>query len=122
MGNKSALINTLEEFHKENEQLKYTKNEFFPETYQLDNMADEIAFLNSKTEGIWILKPKNLNMGRGIQIISDIKTFRKEFVESKKFYLGEFVTNYMIDHKKKDKSEKEAVNEVLEKKHGNESE
>lgn len=66
IGNKSALINTLEEFHKENLNLKFTKNEFFPETYQLDNMAEEIAFLNSPTKGIWILKPKNLNMGRGI--------------------------------------------------------
>ena len=52
-------------------------------------------------------------MGRGIEIIEDIKTFREEFVESKKFYLGEFVTNYMIDHKKKDFSEKEAVKTVL---------
>lgn len=35
-------------------------------------MAEEIAFLNNPKQGIWIIKPKNLNMGRGIQIISEI--------------------------------------------------
>jgi hypothetical protein len=38
-------------------------------------MADEIAFLNSsdgEIGSVWILKPKNLNQGRGIVIVSDI--------------------------------------------------
>ena len=35
-------------------------------------------------------------------MIEDIIRFRNEFVQSKRFYLGEFTTNYMIDHAKKD--------------------
>ena len=62
--------------------------EFIPKTYRLDVMSDEISFLNDDNEGLWIYKPKNLNQGRGIRMISDIKRFKKEFINSKKFYLG----------------------------------
>jgi hypothetical protein len=62
--------------------------EFIPKTYRLDVMSDEIEFMNDDSSGIWIYKPRNLNQGRGIRLISDIKAFKKEFIESKKFYLG----------------------------------
>ena len=40
-----------------------------------------------------------MNQGKGIKLIEDIKTFKKEFIESKKFYLGEFALNHMINYK-----------------------
>ena len=62
-------------------------------------MSDEIEFINDDSEGIWIYKPRNLNQGKGIRLISDIKDFKKEFVQSKKFYLGEYALNNMIHYK-----------------------
>lgn len=62
-------------------------------------MSDEISFLNDNNEGIWIYKPRNLNQGKGIRIISDIKQFKREFIKSKKFYLGEFSLNNMLHYK-----------------------
>lgn len=63
-------------------------DDFVPKTYRLDVMSDEISFINHKSEGIWIYKPRNLNQGRGIKMIGDIESFKKEFIKSKKFYLG----------------------------------
>ena len=63
-------------------------DDFVPKTYRLDVMSDEISFLNDENEGLWIYKPRNLNQGRGIRMIADIKQFKKEFINSKKFYLG----------------------------------
>ena len=72
---------------------------FIPKTYRLDVMSDEIDLMNDNSEGIWIYKPRNLNQGKGIKLIEDIKTFKKEFIQSKKFYLGEFALNHMIHYK-----------------------
>ena len=63
-------------------------DEFIPKTYRLDLMSDEIDFMNDNSEGVWIYKPRNLNQGKGIRLIEDIKVFKKEFIQSKKFYLG----------------------------------
>ena len=52
-------------------------DDYIPKTYRLDVMSDEISFLNDNNEGIWIYKPRNLNQGRGIKMISDIKQFKK---------------------------------------------
>lgn len=73
--------------------------DFFPKTYRLDVMSDEIQFINDKSSGIWIYKPRNLNQGRGIKLIENISKFKEEFVQSKKFYLGEFALNNMIHYK-----------------------
>ena len=62
-------------------------------------MSDEIEFLNDNESGIWIYKPRNLNQGKGIKIISDINQFKREFITSKKFYLGEFSLNNMLYYK-----------------------
>lgn len=48
-------------------------SEFIPKTYRLDVMSDQIQFLNDQTEGLWIYKPRNLNQGKGIRMIEDIK-------------------------------------------------
>ena len=50
---------------------------FMPPSFRLDLLPETLEFLNYPTENeIWILKPYNLNQGRGIQLISDIKTFK----------------------------------------------
>lgn len=54
--------------------------------------------MNDYSSGIWIYKPRNLNQGRGIRIIADIATFKAEFIRSKKFYLGEFSLNNMLQY------------------------
>ena len=55
--------------------------------------------MNDKTTGVWIYKPRNLNQGKGIRMISDVELFKKEFIRSKKFYLGEFSLNNMLHYK-----------------------
>jgi hypothetical protein len=62
-------------------------------------MSDEISFLNHKSEGLWIYKPRNLNQGKGIRMIADIGQLKREFIESKKFYLGEYSLNNMLYYK-----------------------
>lgn len=62
-------------------------------------MSDEIDFMNDDSKGVWIYKPRNLNQGKGIRLISDISAFKREFIQSKKFYLGEFALNHMIHYK-----------------------
>jgi hypothetical protein len=52
--------------------------------------------LHDETPGFWIYKPRNLNQGKGIKMIEDIKQFKKEFISSKKFYLGEFSLRNML--------------------------
>jgi len=46
--------------------------------------SEELEFLNCPNEGIWINKPTNLNCGRGIQIITNIKRFKDDFKALKK--------------------------------------
>jgi hypothetical protein len=50
---------------------------FLPKTYRLDVMSDEIEFMNDNSSGIWIYKPRNLNQGRGIKLIADVKEFKQ---------------------------------------------
>lgn len=59
-------------------------------------MSDEIAFLNSNSSGVWIKKNSSSNQGKGILLIADIKLFKEEFINSKKFYLGEYAYKYLI--------------------------
>lgn len=62
-------------------------------------MTDEIEFINDPRETLWIYKPRNCNQGKGIQLISDIRDFKNDFLKSKKFYLGEYTLNNMIYYK-----------------------
>jgi len=64
---------------------------FFPETYilMLTDMhlsSDETKFLKTDNHsGLWIHKPADFNCGRGIQLISDIKSFKDNFLKLKPF-------------------------------------
>ncbi|EGR31540.1 tubulin-tyrosine ligase family protein, putative [Ichthyophthirius multifiliis] len=80
---KVGLLNLLRDYQS----IQQETIDFFPETYQLDLLSDEILFLNKKLEKeqkqIWILKPHNNNMGKGIQIIEDIYIFKQNFIQQK---------------------------------------
>lgn len=52
--------------------------EIMPKTFRLDKITDVIEFLKDEECGVWILKPYNLNCGRGIKFINDIKQFKKD--------------------------------------------
>ena len=73
-------------------------SDFFPKSYQLDIVSDEISFVNEAHDpkSLWILKPHNNNMGRGIIMIDDILAFKKEFIETKKHNLGDYATRYLL--------------------------
>lgn len=62
-------------------------------TFRLDILSDEILFINHPSDGLWISKPQNNNQGKGLKLIRDIQAFKKDFIASKKFLLGEFATN-----------------------------
>ncbi len=106
----------MREFEASEHKLEnFSSSDFLPETYILDMLSDEIAFINAKSEGIWILKPHNANQGKGISLISDIKRFKEEFVKSKKFSLGEYTTNFLLSHKLKE-NKLTAEDEILKEK------
>lgn len=96
---KTSLLTTLSEFKSRSQDLKLRPINILPKTYRLDVMTDQIEFINDCTKTLWIYKPRNLNQGKGIQLIQDIKPFKDEFLRSKKFYLGEYTLNHMIYYK-----------------------
>ena len=61
---------------------------FFPETYIVDIASEnfteeELEFLETKNNGIWIHKPSNLNCAVGIKMVSNIIKFKKELMTLK---------------------------------------
>lgn len=44
-------------------------NQFVPETYRLDVVADLVQFLNQKDEGLWMVKHSNSNQGKGVEMV-----------------------------------------------------
>lgn len=94
--NKKNLLQTLRNYEEVGDAAKESElklADIMPPTFQLDKLTDEILFINHPSEGIWISKPQNHNQGKGLKLIRDIQAFKKDFIESKKFYLGEFATN-----------------------------
>ena len=43
--------------------------------------SDLYQFLSSKTDGIWLEKKSQSNMGRGIKLISDVKKYRQDLLD-----------------------------------------
>lgn len=95
ISNKSNLIQTMRDYEDTNpdKDLELKLSDIVPQTFRLDLLSDEVLFMNYPSEGLWIAKPQNNNQGKGLKLIHDIKAFKKDFIESKKFYLGEFATN-----------------------------
>lgn len=86
---------------------------------RLDILSDEILFNNYPSEGIWITKPYHTNQGKKIKIITDIKSFKEEFLKTKKFYLGEYLTTEIFGSKtskaiaeKEKEEEAENINKI----------
>lgn len=71
--NKKYLVIILEDYTRK---VGLGLDQIIPKTYRLDNMADQIRFINDSEQGVWILKPYNMNMGRGLKIVQDISLFR----------------------------------------------
>ena len=46
-------------------------------------VAELHQFLNSETMGLWIEKKAVSNMGRGIKLIADVKTYREDLLVKK---------------------------------------
>ena len=64
-------------------ELIHSVEEFAPETYRLDVVADLYQFLNSKTGGLWIEKKSQSNQGRGIRLIADVAKYREDLLVKK---------------------------------------
>ena len=72
-------------------------------------MSDEIQFINCPNEGIWIKKPCHSNQAKGIEIISDIKKFKEDFIDLKTFHLGEYAM-YAFNKNEQIKAD---INEII---------
>ena len=103
-------IQTFEMLELLNRQLKNgaTKSElyqsidqFMPETYRLDVVADLMQFLQTEDKGLWLVKNSTSNMGRGIEMIPDIGAYKHSLL-TKKDKWGESVA-----------SDKEATKELI---------
>ena len=79
-------IQTLEMLELLNRQLKnntiqstiYTGIDgFMPDTYRLDVVSDLVQFLQTEDKGLWLVKSSTSNMGRGIEMISDIGSYKQ---------------------------------------------
>ena len=53
-------------------------------------------FLNYPNEGIWITKPYNANRGINLKIVKDIVKFKEDFLATKKFNLGKYVSHELF--------------------------
>mgnify|MGYP000887854012 FL=1 len=65
-------------------------NSYLPSTYRMDVLSDSVYFLKNENDGVWILKPENRSKVKGIQIITDLETFKADFVKTKKISLGTY--------------------------------
>ena len=57
--------------------------DFFPETYRLDVVADLIKFLNTKSDGFWLVKKAQSNQGKGIKLVADVAKFKEDLLTIK---------------------------------------
>lgn len=95
---KTGLLKTIKDYEAINlqqEQVPFS-NSFLPPTFRLDVLSDEIQFVNYPDENYWIYKPYGNNQGKGIRLIKNIKSFKENFVKSKKFYLSEYTMNKFL--------------------------
>lgn len=76
MTDKAHLTRHLRQYAQKHPQLRPRTVDFYPETYCLHQTLDCQAFFASLAEAeqekeIWILKPANSSMGRGIKVFGD---------------------------------------------------
>ena len=63
-------------------------DEFLPQTFRLDIVADFVNFLKTDNDSLWLVKNSTSNMGRGIEMIRDPAAY-KESLMTKKDKWGE---------------------------------
>ena len=63
-------------------------DEFLPQTFRLDSVADFVQFLKTDNDSFWLVKNSTSNMGRGIEMIRDPEAY-KESLMTKKDKWGE---------------------------------
>ena len=54
--------------------------DFNPLTFRLDMVSDLIQFLQNEDKGLWLVKNSRSNMGRGIEMISDIGAYKERLL------------------------------------------
>lgn len=78
--------------HEEISLIFNSVNQFVPDTFRLDVVADLVSFLNQKDEGLWMVKHSNSNQGKGIEMVSNIKKFKQDLVLKKDKWADEQVS------------------------------
>ena len=91
-------------------------DEFMPLTYRLDILSDELLFINSPNEGLWITKPYNANKGINLKIVRDIAKFKEDFLATKRFNLGKYAANELFGQKNIENVDESKTDEESEKK------
>ena len=66
---------------------------FMPDTYRLDIVADLVRFLQTEDKGLWLVKNSTSNMGRGIEMISDVGAYKHALLTKKDKWGDSAVTN-----------------------------
>lgn len=49
--------------------------------------------MNYPNESLWITKPYNANRGINLKIVKDITKFKEDFLNTKRFNLGKYITS-----------------------------
>ena len=64
-------------------ELYRSTDEFLPETYRLDIVADFVNFLKTDNDSFWLAKSSTSNMGRGIEMIRDAAAYKESLMTVK---------------------------------------
>lgn len=87
--NKTTTLDTLEYINNalRSGQLKssyFTSIEqFTPLTFRLDIVADLVKFLNTSSDGYWLVKHSHSNQGRGIEMVRDAAAYKEALLTKK---------------------------------------
>ena len=60
-----------------------TTDQFLPQTFRLDNVADFVNFLKTDNDSLWLVKKSTSNMGRGIEMIRDPAAYKDSIMTKK---------------------------------------
>ena len=58
-------------------------DQFLPQTFRLDNVADFVNFLKTDNDSLWLVKKSTSNMGRGIEMIRDPAAYKDSIMTKK---------------------------------------
>ena len=86
---------------------------FMPDTYRLDVVSDLIQFLQTEDKGLWLVKNSTSNMGRGIEMISDIGSYKQSLLTKKDKWGDAAVANPNIKELVKEAAITDAAEERL---------